>query len=1152
MIKTRRPKNFSPRQADGSHAALRPITFMKSHKSFFYSIAFLLLFSFSVSFASPPGSPYAANATLDPSCGPTDTNCYVSSVGASAWSGITGTPTTIGGYGITDAYTKTASDARYEVPLTFSTGLTRTTNTLTVNASQNISTLSNLTSNGIVTTSGGTGALGITSTNGSGNVVLTTSPVLVSPTLGAAAATSINGLVITTSTGTLTVANGKTLTASNTLTLGGTDGSTLNIGTGGTLGTAAYTSAAAYEVPLTFSTGLTRSVNTITNNLLVGVSGGQTIKGGTAVTDILKLQGTTGNGTLTSPAVQIIVGNNGATTALNILNNGQVGIGGTPTNPLSVTGNANITGSLALGTALAITSGGTGDVTASGARTQLGVAYATNSDVISNTHIATWGDSLTWGQGGASYPSQLGNLTGYSIYNGGISGNTSTQIAASMTAATDKYSYTTIIWAGRNDITITGPSAVATIESNIATMVAALGHTRYIIIGVTNTSAETTGNANLTAISTLNSDLATAYGARFIDIRTYLLTQGTGIGQDATDVSNGVIPVSLRSDGTHLNTSGYALVAAKINTILPTIQATPSILTTANAQGILGSRSSWDVANGGKYTVGGVTTTFLPDQTNYTGTIFLGDGGTSLSHSTGSEGQSDTFVGLSSGSALTTGNSNSALGRFSLNALTTGSNNSAFGFGALQTNITNSGNTAIGSLSLAVNIADNNTSLGYQSGKVNTTGANNTFIGTFSGFSNISGASLVAVGFGSLQNSTSSFNTAIGYQSATNSTTGQQNTVGGYSALNFNKTGSNNTVWGTTALFGSSNASNYSNNTAVGYRAGWVALTGADSNTLIGYQTGYTLTTGAKNIMLGAFATTANSNITTGSNNIMIGNDIQAPGGTSSNQLNIGNLIFGTGVSGTGSTIAGSVGIGVNNPAYTLQVGNASVAGIVSRFQNSTGTCDINPTTTALACSSDMNLKKNVTLLADNSSWLFNSAQSDANASILDKVLALKPVTYNWNAEGNTDAKHAGFIAQDVRNVFPDLIAEDANTHLLSLNYLGLMPYTIQAIKEMDVKIAAIPTFADATVTTRLSNFLKDVAENGLGIFNRVQTKELCVDDVCVTRDQFKHMIEQSGQTPAPSAPVVPATPPEEVQTPEVTPPVVVEDPAPEAPAETQ
>lgn len=58
-------------------------------------------------------------------------------------------------------FSNASAGTDYEVPLTFSTGLTRTTNTVTVNTSQNIATLSNLTSNGFVKTSGGTGALSI-------------------------------------------------------------------------------------------------------------------------------------------------------------------------------------------------------------------------------------------------------------------------------------------------------------------------------------------------------------------------------------------------------------------------------------------------------------------------------------------------------------------------------------------------------------------------------------------------------------------------------------------------------------------------------------------------------------------------------------------------------------------------------------------------------------------------------------------------------------------------------------------------------------------------------------------------------------------------------------------------------------------------------
>jgi hypothetical protein len=87
-----------------------------------------------------------------------------------------------------------------------------------------------------------TGTTGTTSTN----LVFSTSPTLVTPTLGAASATSINKVAITApaSSATLTIADGKTLTINNTLTFSGTDSSTLNIGGGGTLGSNAYTSTA--------------------------------------------------------------------------------------------------------------------------------------------------------------------------------------------------------------------------------------------------------------------------------------------------------------------------------------------------------------------------------------------------------------------------------------------------------------------------------------------------------------------------------------------------------------------------------------------------------------------------------------------------------------------------------------------------------------------------------------------------------------------------------------------------------------------------------------------------------------------------------------------------------------------------------------------
>lgn len=67
----------------------------------------------------------------------------------------------------------------------------------------------------------------ISDETGSGALVFATSPTLVTPALGAATATSINGLTITSSTGTLTITSAKTFSVSNTLTLAGTDGTTM-------------------------------------------------------------------------------------------------------------------------------------------------------------------------------------------------------------------------------------------------------------------------------------------------------------------------------------------------------------------------------------------------------------------------------------------------------------------------------------------------------------------------------------------------------------------------------------------------------------------------------------------------------------------------------------------------------------------------------------------------------------------------------------------------------------------------------------------------------------------------------------------------------------------------------------------------------------
>jgi hypothetical protein len=228
-------------------------------------------------------------------------------------------------------------------------------------------------------------------------------------------------------------------------------------------------------------------------------------------------------------------------------------------------------------------------------------------------------------------------------------------------------------------------------------------------------------------------------------------------------------------------------------------------------------------------------------------------------------------------------------------------------------------------------------------------------------------------------------------------------------------------------------------------------------------------------------------------------------------------------VSSTASLYVGGAGTG-GTTNYALDVasglslfGSSSVATgtTIATFQNAGGTCNVVPSSTGgIVCSSDMNLKKNITNLSDNSNWSFNNNITPDNQSILAKVMALNPVDYNWNVEQDSDPKHAGFIAQEVEQVFPDLVSTDPNTHVLSLDYTGLVPYTVEAVKEMNINITDIDDLTKTdTWRDALTNWLAD-DENGIAsIFSKkITTDTLCVGSVCVTEQQFLQMVQNSGQ----------------------------------------
>ena len=133
------------------------------------------------------------------------------------------------------------------------------------------------------------------------------------------------------------------------------------------------------------------------------------------------------------------------------------------------------------------------------------------------------------------------------------------------------------------------------------------------------------------------------------------------------------------------------------------------------------------------------------------------------------------------------------------------------------------------------------------------------------------------------------------------------------------------------------------------------------------------------------------------------------------------------------SRVSGNVGIGTISPARKLHVQTTADEAPV-RFQDATGYCEINPTTTAWTCTSDASLKTNVMTLGET----------------LEAMLNLRPVNFDWKKQALTTegvrGERTGLIAQEVEEIFPMLVTTDSETGLKSVSYGGLTIPLLKAV----------------------------------------------------------------------------------------------------------
>lgn len=191
--------------------------------------------------------------------------------------------------------------------------------------------------------------------------------------------------------------------------------------------------------------------------------------------------------------------------------------------------------------------------------------------VTSMRPLVCFGDSLTQGARNmgksplattTNYPSVLQSMLKRIVYNGGISGQTSSEIRERAESDNVMNAAVNVIWAGRNNFL-----EFDTVLSDIDRIVKHLTHQRYVVMSVLNGDylSEEKGMSGYDSLIRLNTELASRYGSRFLDIRRVLISAADPTNEkDAMDVKRDVVPGSLRSDTIHMNDKGDAIVGKAV------------------------------------------------------------------------------------------------------------------------------------------------------------------------------------------------------------------------------------------------------------------------------------------------------------------------------------------------------------------------------------------------------------------------------------------------------------------------------------------------------------------------------------------------------------------------------------------------------------
>ncbi|MES2688763.1 MAG: tail fiber domain-containing protein [Bacteroidota bacterium] len=447
----------------------------------------------------------------------------------------------------------------------------------------------------------------------------------------------------------------------------------------------------------------------------------------------------------------------------------------------------------------------------------------------------------------------------------------------------------------------------------------------------------------------------------------------------------------------------------------------------------------------------GIANTFFG---NYTGNLTsTGHRNSFFGHYTGAfntSGEQNTFVGCLSGYNNSTGSYNAFYGERSGSGNTSGGANTYSGYLCGLSNTTSS----------------HNTFTGFQSG-YNNTAAANSFYGSLSGYANTSGTSNSFYGYESGRaNTTASFNSFYGNASGKANTTGYSNSFFGNESGEANTTGNSNSFYGS---FSGLDNTTGSSNTFMGLASGQRNTTGS-SNAFFGSGSGITNTTGLENSFFGDAAGFVN---TTGQENVFIGNGAGASNVSGNENTYVGSRASYSAL-GIGNTSLGYRATPANNVNYSTAIGHFAYVSTDYTVGLGDASAPITVLIGKTAKTAAYSLETNGDIYV-NSTFYPSDKQFKRNietyTNALDLINKLQPVKYFFKDDvyfpqekgdagkpikRNFDKEEQiGFIAQELEQVFPNMVRTDKNG-FKAVNYAHFFGVLTQGIKEQDVKITSL------------------------------------------------------------------------------------------------